>query len=73
MMQSYIVEDAKLVSSCFSCPSNAKPRLSLLLASRGLTWYTFERVKPGLTGHPALLIKDTYKIEWCYQCKIKIR
>ena len=32
----YIVDDARLVSSCFSLPSSASPRLSLLLANSGV-------------------------------------
>lgn len=50
----HIVEDARFVSSCFSCPSNARPLLSLLLANSGRTVYTFESVNPGPTGQPAL-------------------
>ena len=34
--KAYIVEEAKLVSSCFSCPSRASPLLSLLLAKSGV-------------------------------------
>ena len=34
----YRVEEAKLVSSCLSWPSRARPHLSLLLASRGVNW-----------------------------------
>lgn len=50
----HIVEDARFVSSCFSCPSSARPLLSLLLANSGRTVYTFESVNPGPTGQPAL-------------------
>lgn len=46
----YIVLDAKFVSSCFNCPSNAKPRLFLLLFNNGLTLNTLDNVKPGPTG-----------------------
>ena len=35
--ETYMVEEAKFVSSCFNFPSNAKPRLSLLLAKRGVS------------------------------------
>jgi len=50
----HIVDDARFVSSCFSCPSSARPLLSLLLANSGRTVYTFESVNPGPTGQPAL-------------------
>ncbi len=53
-MITYMVEDAKFVSSCFNWPSKAKPRLSLLFDNVGLTVYTFDNVKPGPTGQPAL-------------------
>ena len=33
--QTYIVDDARLVSSCFNWPSNAKPRLSLFSDNNG--------------------------------------
>lgn len=46
--------DAKLVSSCFNCPSRARPHLSLLLASRGVSVKTLLKVKPGPMGHPSL-------------------
>ena len=32
----HIVDDARFVSSCFSLPSRARPRLSLLFVSRGV-------------------------------------
>ncbi len=35
-MISYIVDEAKFVSSCFNFPSNAKPLLSLLFAKSGI-------------------------------------
>jgi hypothetical protein len=50
----HIVDDSRFVSSCFSCPSSARPLLSLLLANSGRTVYTFESVNPGATGQPAL-------------------
>lgn len=49
-----MVDEAKFVSSCFNCPSRAKPRLSLLFDRVGFTVYTFDRVNPGPTGQPAL-------------------
>lgn len=47
---SYMVLDAKLVSSCFNWPSSASPRLSLLFRNNGLTRSTLDWVKPGPTG-----------------------
>jgi hypothetical protein len=32
---SKVVDEARLVSSCFNCPSNANPLLSLFLANKG--------------------------------------
>lgn len=55
----HIVDDARFVSSCFSCPSSARPLLSLLLANSGRTVYTFESVNPGPTGQPALETMST--------------
>jgi len=34
--QTYMVDDAKLVSSCFNLPSRARPRLSRLFDSNGV-------------------------------------
>ena len=34
--ETHIVDEARLVSSCFNLPSKAKPRLSLLLAKSGV-------------------------------------
>lgn len=56
----HIVDDARFVSSCFSCPSSARPLLSLLLANSGRTVYTFESVNPGPTGQPALESMSTF-------------
>lgn len=50
----YKVLDAKLVSSCFNCPSKARPHLSLLLARRGVRVNTLLKVKPGPMGQPSL-------------------
>lgn len=50
----YIVDDAKFVSSCLSFPSKARPRLSLLLAKRGVSVYTFDIVELGFNGNPSL-------------------
>lgn len=43
----YKVLEAKFVSSCFNCPSRARPHLSLLFAKSGVSAKTFESVKPG--------------------------
>lgn len=48
------VLEAKLVSSCFNCPSNASPHLSLLFASNGVSSNTLESVKPGCMVLPSL-------------------
>lgn len=48
------VLDAKFVSSCFNCPSNARPHLSLLFASSGVSVKTLDNVKPGPIGQPSL-------------------
>lgn len=45
----YIVLEAKLVSSCFSLPSRAKPLFALLLPSRGVRVYTWQEVELGET------------------------
>lgn len=50
----YKVLEARFVSSCFNCPSRAKPHLSLLLARRGVITNTLLKVKPGPMGHPSL-------------------
>ena len=48
------VDEAKLVSSCFNCPSNANPNLSLLLARSGVREYILERLNPGPIGQDSL-------------------
>lgn len=53
-VSAHTVEEARLVSSCLSCPSRARPRLSLLSASSGRTENTLLRVNPGATGQPTL-------------------
>lgn len=45
----HIVLEARLVSSCLSWPSSARPRLSLLSASIGLRKNTLLKVNPGAT------------------------
>lgn len=50
--------DARLVSSCLSWPSSARPRLSLLSASVGLRENTLLRVNPGAT--PILPVQSSY-------------
>lgn len=52
----YNVLDAKFVSSCFNWPSNAKPHLSLLFASNGVSSNTLDNVKPGWTVFPSLQV-----------------
>ena len=44
-----MVVEAKLVSSCFSCPSRASPLLSLLSLSVGVMWNTLHSVELGGT------------------------
>lgn len=43
------VLEAKLVSSCLSLPSRARPRLSRLLARNGVTVKTLQKVELGGT------------------------
>lgn len=64
----YNVLDARLVSSCFSWPSNARPHLSLLLANNGVSSNTLDKVKPGPTVHPSLL-KDDLLLVACFLSK----
>lgn len=45
--KAHMLVEARLVSSCFSFPSSAIPRLSLLLANRGSSVYTFSILPPG--------------------------
>lgn len=53
--ETYMVEDPRLVSSCFSLPSKAKPRLSRLLVNNGVKWYTLQNpVWLGWIGNPSL-------------------
>jgi len=53
-----MVEEARLVSSCLSFPSNAKPLLSLLLAKSGVNVYTLDIVELGFIGNPSLNLKN---------------
>lgn len=55
---SYIVLDARLLSSCFNCPSSANPRLSLLYFNNGCTVNTLLSVKPGPTGLSLFIVHD---------------
>lgn len=55
--KSYIVDEAKFVSSCFNFPSNANPLLSLLFANNGVNEYTFVKVEHGVIGNPSLKIE----------------
>lgn len=50
IFDSYMVLDARLLSSCFNWPSRASPRLSLLFFNNGCTVNTLDNVKPGPTG-----------------------
>lgn len=50
MCSAYNVLDARFVSSCFNCPSSAKPRWYLLFFNNGLVLNTLLNVKPGPTG-----------------------
>lgn len=45
----HMVLDARLVSSCLSFPSRARPRFSRLLLSRGVMVYTLQNVELGDT------------------------
>ena len=56
--ETYIVDEAKFVSSCFNFPSKAKPRLSLLFARSGVNEYTFVRFEQGVIGNPSLKSKS---------------
>lgn len=49
--------EARLELSCFSCPSRAIPRRSLLLEMDGFRYSTFCKLEPGWTGQPSLKIK----------------
>ena len=53
-----MVDEAKFVSSCFSLPSKARPRLSLLFASNGVNEYTLLRFEHGVNGNPSLKAKN---------------
>jgi hypothetical protein len=55
-----MVEEARLVSSCLSFPSNAKPLLSLLLAKSGVNVYTLDIVELGFIGNPSLNLKNKF-------------
>ena len=57
-LNTHIVLDARLVSSCLSWPSRARPRLSLLSASVGFREKTLLRVNPGDT--PTLPVQSFY-------------
>lgn len=45
----HMVEEARLVSSCFSFPSRARPLFSRLLLSRGVRVYTLQKVELAAT------------------------
>lgn len=64
-LSTHIVLDARLVSSCLSWPSRARPRLSLLSASVGLREKTLLSVNPGDT--PILPVQSFY---FLYRCVI---
>lgn len=70
LTMTHMVDEARFVSSCFSCPSSANPRFDLLLARRGLRKYTLERVKPADTGHPSSLSSSaTEHLYWAVENK----
>ena len=58
-----IVVEARLVSSCLSWPSRAKPRLSLLSLSRGVIWKTRHIVELGGTC-VSCSIEATWHLYW---------
>lgn len=66
----HIVDDARLVSSCFSLPSRARPRLSRLLVSSGVIVYTLQKpVWFPWIGNPSLhtwhdLFHSTYSVQY---------
>lgn len=62
----YMVLEAKLVSSCFSCPSRARPLFSLLLLSVGVSVYTLQNVELGDTW--SLQMAKTKDTESCASC-----
>lgn len=47
--RSYMVVEARLVSSCLSLPSRARPRFWRLAESRGVTEYVLEKVELAAT------------------------
>lgn len=47
--RTYSVLDARLVSSCFSLPSSARPRFSRLFARNGVSVKTLQKVELGAT------------------------
>lgn len=61
------VLEAKLVSSCLSFPSRARPRLSRLLARNGVTVKTLQKVELGgttsLRTEPAVSGPSTFQLE----------
>jgi hypothetical protein len=70
-IKSYIVDEAKFVSSCFNFPSNAKPLLSLLFAKSGINEYTFVKFEHGVMGKPSLKIKKYFiKSQILFFCKV---
>ena len=52
----YVVEEAKLVSSCFNWPSRANPLLSLFLKRIGQSEYILESVDPGPKIDPYFIV-----------------
>jgi hypothetical protein len=48
-LPSHMVLEARLVSSCLSCPSKARPRFSRLSLSSGVMVYTLQNVELGDT------------------------
>lgn len=60
-----MVLEAKLVSSCFSCPSRARPLFSLLLLSVGVSVYTLQNVELGDTWSLQMAKKKKKESESC--------
>lgn len=56
----YSVLDAKLVSSCFSLPSSARPRFSRLLARNGVSVKTLQKVELGATRSLQTGVKERW-------------
>lgn len=69
----YSVLEARLVSSCLSWPSRAKPHLSLLFARSGVTMYILLCVNPGPIGQPSLFLHVFIHCETPFQFHSRLR